>query len=466
MRRREQLVLVLGSCLFVTYLVTNRGQDGLSEQPPEITRSLSKSQHPVTSVAARTVLDAGDKTCGYGLVRQFGVHLGVEQRGNAVRVIVHDGNTTDLFVYGRAVGPALTGVLSTFDAEHRAYTVEFPVSNWDAGDYEADVVVSWIADRFLGQRWQLPSRNDNPPFDQMKSKCISLTLEGKCERFGVRVWNGKLTAPHAERKVVCDWFAAGRWLPAVVPDSLLDDPVGLNRFRGVVQEWKPYSCSSPIQRQVDAVLASLRSQGIARIALFGDSMLVEQFHMLHAFFGSSAAISSGKFGGLRSMEFHTPDIWVKFFRSYTTSGGHSVIGKPRTVVDQLATFTPDAVVGNLAVLHWQQNMRGEAEWRKNLQEFNERFTGRFPALVKAHRAVYFGPTLIHMGRTQGLQPKRTAAFAAAARAELAAFHFFDPMNVSIARRESSFDGQHWACYHRYGGVSHTISQLLLRYLAP
>jgi hypothetical protein len=79
-----------------------------------------------------------------------------------------------------------------------------------------------------------------------------------------------------------------------------------------------------------------------------------------------------------------------------------------------------------------------------------------------------GHTAIQMGRTQGLQPMRTFAFSEAAAAALrgTAFQYFDPYNLTVARRESSFDGQHWACYHRYGGVSHTILTLMLNHVCP
>lgn len=154
-------------------------------------------------------------------------------------------------------------------------------------------------------------------------------------------------------------------------------------------------------------------------------------------------------------------ILVKFFRSYTTQHGSSVIGHPRVVAEQLSSLRADVLLGNFAVLHWQQNMRKSEDWKRNLEQFK--------AFFAAHEAnipfkYYFGHTLIQMGRTQGLQPSRTELFSSTARETLTQWRYFDPYNLSLSRRESAFDGQHWACYHEYGGVSLTIMQLFLSYI--
>ena len=125
-------------------------------------------------------------------------------------------------------------------------------------------------------------------------------------------------------------------------------------------------------------------------------------------------------------------------------------------------FLPSLVVANLAVLHWQQNMRTLAAWQSNLNTFQRAMHN---ACQKISHFYYLGPTLIQMGRTQGLQPRRTSAFAAVARDTLSGgacrVRYLSPYNLSVSRRESAFDGQHWACYHEVGGVAHVIAQLFL-----
>jgi hypothetical protein len=98
------------------------------------------------------------------------------------------------------------------------------------------------------------------------------------------------------------------------------------------------------------------------------------------------------------------------------------------------------------------------DWSRALTEFDSLVSRRFSPAV---RKIYVGHTLIQMGRTQGLQPARTEAFSRAARRKLQHFEFFDPLELSHSRREAAFDGQHWACYHLYGGVSMSITHLLL-----
>jgi hypothetical protein len=86
-----------------------------------------------------------------------------------------------------------------------------------------------------------------------------------------------------------------------------------------------------------------------------------------------------------------------------------------------------------------------------------------------------------MGRTQGLQPQRTMAFAIAAEEAFARecgsssnsadngdshqkkrrSATFWTYNASVPRRESAHDGQHWACYREFGGVAATFAQMFL-----
>ena len=366
--------------------------------------------------------------CGSRLLEAFSVRLETRRMGGDVRISVSSPNTTDIFFTARAVGPQLIGALSE---EHGAdHVVRWRPATWAAGDYKAEITAAWVRDRFLGQKWELPNRNDNPPFQEKKRKCTALSLRGDgCDRFGVSIWSATIRVgvqQHPESN--CDWEGTGHWVPTSSTDPLLDDPVGLNRFNGSAWAWVPTGCGSPY-RDRDTVLAALAAAGITRLALFGDSMLVEQFHMLHSFFAPDAPVVQGKFKRLRSMEFKTESLHIKFFRSYTTGGGHSLIASPRTIVEQLSSFKPHTVVGNAAVLHWQQNMRSQKDWEGNLVELSSRFAAVLPGV----RAVYVGPTLIQMGRTQGLQPQRTAAFAAAARRLLAGWEFFDPMLLSVAR---------------------------------
>ena len=277
------------------------------------------------------------------------------------------------------------------------------------------------------------------------------------------------------------------------------------------------------------------------IALFGDSMMVEQFSawcfLLHGAacerssrqgkshnlrwmnvertYTLSAAESEAALRGknekgpeesdssaaamAKSAESVRVTLRVRFARSYTTKGGHSVIAAVGTIARQLLSVDPDVVAGNLASLHWQQNMRSQEQWEGNLRAFGDTLRRHLARRVKKSSTdgaaeegpeerlfYYWGNTMIQMGRTQGLNSGRTAAFNEAARrilqqqeplAEAAGgggaiasspsppfVTYFDPLHLSVARRESSFDGQHWACYHRYGGVSATITQLWMAHL--
>uniref|UniRef100_A0A7S1PT30 Uncharacterized protein n=1 Tax=Neobodo designis TaxID=312471 RepID=A0A7S1PT30_NEODS len=438
---------------------------GSREQPASVGQQMA-AVTPELSFVNETASDFGQESasfCGSSMLAAFGVSIRAHRHGDTVSFTLASTNTTDVVMYGRAVGPSLVGL----SGQRSHDTVSFSVADaamWTPGDYQVDVLATWIGDRFLGQRWELPNRNDNPPFDEKKRKCTALKLSGSgCERFGVSLWRATLRVNTPKRSVkrACAWEGDGEWVPAPGADALLDDPVGLNRFGGVPWKWVPFGCGEPYRsrKEVEVALANARVQ---KLALFGDSMLVEQFHMLHNFLAPNSAIVQGKNKRLRSMEFKSDTLHVKFFRSYTTGGGHSIIASPATIVSQIASFSPDVVVGNAAVLHWQQNMRSEADWKRNVVDLHARFT---EALSRV-RTIYFGPTLIQMGRTQGLQPQRTAAFAAIAQQALRSWEFFNPAALSIPRRESAFDGQHWACYHTFGGVSHTISQLLLRRVAP
>ena len=161
------------------------------------------------------------------------------------------------------------------------------------------------------------------------------------------------------------------------------------------------------------------------------------------------------------MSFEADGIVFQFIRGYTTSGGHSVIASATTVVKYILNFNADVVIGNFAVLHWQQNSEPVHKWEAQLRSACVGWTPTKPTL-----AFYLGPTQIQLGRTQGLQPARTRLFARAAQRILGqcGFQYIEVHNLTASRRESSFDGQHWACYHTYGGVSHTILQVFLNRL--
>lgn len=222
------------------------------------------------------------------------------------------------------------------------------------------------------------------------------------------------------------------------------------------------------------------SQEIRNIGLFGDSMMVEFVRQLSSLL--EAPIRQGKFKRLRFMELQVPQeagksLRIRFSRSYTTREGNSVIATPSTILSQLLGIHPDVILGNFAVLHWQQNMRTQSAWEENLKALRLLLTppDRSRSWQQRGGAYYLGPTLIHMGRTQGLEPTRTAAFAAAAQRILAScangsstncerFRMFQPMNLSSSRREGAYDGQHWACYHTFGGISQMTTQLWLNQL--
>ena len=241
-------------------------------------------------------------------------------------------------------------------------------------------------------------------------------------------------------------------------------------------------------------------------------MLVEQFYIWAGILGvPHGSIRNGKGGGgLRWMQFIT-DVFtiqgesvrveVRFVRGYTTSSGKSVIAPHSRLHSEMTQYNAPIVLTNLASLHWQQNMRSYSEWADAVTSFKDRITAAplkkstsattttiataLPLLV-----VYWGATQVQMGRTQGLNPSRTKAFNNVARAAFGPFDvlkaamktspescatrgvksttmtaYYDPLPLSLVRRESSFDGQHWACYHRYGGVSTSIALQFLNELS-
>ena len=439
---------------------------GPSELEVQTTRVSVQSRYARNNSTLTAVsTDSGSaQHCGPSLLREFGLQFAIRHDPSnfSFRIEITSGNTTDVYITARAIGQGVLVALRPVQSG-KAFAISY--NHLDSGRYEVEADVSWVNDHFVGQRWSLPNRNDDPPFSEMKRKCLALSLDGDgCGRYGFSLIQSSIFVRRRTRAASCTWTSAdGRWAIASSPTPYLDDPVGLNKFQGQTYAWFPSGCTVSVNRSPAAVLHALQAHQVRRIALFGDSMLVEQFYMLHQFFAEGIKVVQSKHRRLRSLEFSTPELHVKFFRSYTTGGGHSIIAATGTIVEQLASFKPDAVVGNLAVLHWQQNMRQPSEWESNLQQFRAAFEKS--ATLRNARPFYLGPTLIHMGRTQGLQPQRTLAFAAAARRLLPRFQFVDLYDLSISRRESAFDGQHWACYHRFGGVAHTIMQLLLRHVA-
>ena len=412
---------------------------------------------------------------------------------------------------------------------------------------EAEVLVTWVGTKYLGQKWALPPRNDNPPQAEMRRKCLDLTLRGNCARFGVRlaIWGTSASveiAGHINPKKFptngvlprclsavsssrSPSSAVGYWRMQVEANtsqagkkdktSIVDDMVGLNRWRGAVWEWVGASGMTASNMTVgsdvayhlvkgwysrgrgadlsqsfsDYVSRSAATGGPLcrfsfRLHLVGDSMLVEQFYMWATLLGVPFdRIKNGKGGGgLRWMGFKSEAFWhpalrcqlqveVRFVRGYTTSGGKSLIAPHTRLLNEIARYDANLVLTNLASLHWQQNMRPFSEWSRAVPEFVKAIRRQAASTRSNQLAVYWGSTQIQMGRTQGLNPSRTQAFNAVARASfndaaalqsgeaaaVASTIFYDPLPVSQARWESSFDGQHWACYHRYGGVSISIA---------
>lgn len=263
--------------------------------------------------------------------------------------------------------------------------------------------------------------------------------------------------------------------PNVIPSEeerrLLDDFVGLNRFQGGVWKWQPRNCYLKWFSRTEA-LHELNSKSIKQITLFGDSMLLEQFHNLKKLLAPDAVIRSRTQHKMRSMSFSASEsLTVTFVRSYTTSKGRSVIAAPKLILGQIAATKPDIILGNAAVLHWQQNMRSFEDWNSNINVLAKSLCSFAPTRVDSAKTLfYFGPTLIQMGRTQGLQPHRTSAFGDAARNAFerecggTKFAPFWMYNASISRREAAFDGQHWGCYREFGGVAQTFTQMFLNIL--
>lgn len=403
----------------------------------------------------------------------------------------------DMQVVGRAsTATVLASAQVTPLEQQHGFEVKFGPFP-EAGKYHLDILLTWVGRYYVGQKWKLPDRNDNPPLAEKKRKCLALSLEGNCSRFGKQLLDATeyvevaSSAQGTRPQQLCrgsEVGGRGFWAPypslGVTSGSkgsnddddesqrraLLQDYVGLNALGGV-NGWR-WSCSSCKLRVFNAADArrcfrSGQLRNISNIGIFGDSMMVELFNQFVVLLKGHS--HQGKHKKLRFMEF-TDDptgVRIRFSRSYTTREGKSVIANPTTIVRQLESTSPEVVVGNLAVLHWQQNMREVSEWESNLEEFARMVA--HSKVLRSSRKFYFGPTMIQMGRTQGLEPYRTRRFAAAARRILSttnkstgeAFEFVDPMELSVARRESAYDGQHWACYHLYGGVAQMILQLLL-----
>ena len=503
--------------------------DPSSGRPPRESRSFPRSEDPERPVRwERTfVLGQSDEFCGASKLRALGFVRSVatevspavfsielhkvappstasRRRDNAPpldAVVVNARATNGWSLFAGAISRrhanATTALWLCDFASPAALTTRraTPTGNVEDRRFQVDFLVTWVGRHYLGQTWRLPPRDDDPPFDDKRRKCVALTLNGTgCDRFGVnllpagasftledsRVSDMSATEPTGRTSCQGD----GAWLPVPVTEGglsptstaqrLLRDPVGLNTLNGRVWQWSPTSACSPLTRREAAMSASdvVALQRLTgrplRVLLFGDSMMVEWFHLLRAVLlsggaydtkASHAGVTQGKQHGRRWMSFESREhgVQVKLIRCYTTSGGHSVLPPAASVVSQVRQFRPHLAVGNLAVLHWQQNMRSQQDWRAYLAEAAAAMGANFSRTVPLG-VFYAGHTMIHMGRTQGLQPSRTADFTEAACEILrgSGLQCFRPLEMSLSRRESAYDGQHWACYHRYGGVAYSI----------
>jgi hypothetical protein len=494
MRGMRQLAMLgigcLAMCALLAHLAAHRTLFEYSTKPsPTYSRSeLSRGDVGADAVdasprssytcpahaVAESVEVRDTNLCGTALTKSLGCTLTtkiVESTEAQLTVaVLHTGATLEgAYFVARAVGPTIRrGRVS--QQSNCSVTVTF--SDFvESGTYSVDIVLTWVGAKYVGQRWRLPDRNDNPPFLEKKRKCLDLSLTGDCSRFGSVVFEAvhHFTAQpvgvvaRSAAGGVAQAGSAGSWRRMSSSDAErlpeLADSIGLNSFNGSQWLWAT-DAWGPVVPSMEAVRRCLARQKIRSIALFGDSMMVEMFNMLAAFFDARSRVTQGKFKRLRFMEFTTSDdgLKIRFSRSYTTQQGSSVIAQPATIVRQLELSRPDMIIGNMAVLHWQQNMQLLQQWERALSEFNKLVSQRFPSSV---RKIYVGHTQIQMGRTQGLQPSRTESFSEAAKAQLTHFEYFDPLELSHSRREAAFDGQHWACYHFFGGVSMSITQLLL-----
>eukprot|EP00760_Papus_ankaliazontas_P033563 PhM_4_TR6440/c0_g1_i1/m.595 len=456
-------------------------------QPAPSTKPTTTPRQPVMSYTV--------PHCGWGLLNRLGLKFRVDDAtsawlhspvpGSKMNTIIVDvvfpsteavqsvdfnlriaGDTT--LRGGLTRRRSVTGATARYEIAVRAPSMP--------GKYTLDVIVTWVGDNFVGSRWKLPNRNDNPPFEEKKRKCLAAVYDDRdsCEIYGTPILTQNIiveAAPPSPSKKVDSLCAddvsigaQGAWERVVrgsVEDNrLLDDPVGLNRFDGTAWAWRPEGCRLEYFTPGTA-LSCLRRRKLLRVLLFGDSMLVEQFNMLRELFASTRARElSGKTRALRYMMFSTEEIQIKFVRAYTTSGGRSVLANAGTIARLMVDFQPDVAIGNFAVLHWQQNREPLRRWEAQLTSVCQALESYSQWKAEAY---YLGPTQIQLGRTQGLQPSRTRSFARSAHRILSTcgFRYLDVHNMSVSRRESSFDGQHWACYHTYGGVSHMLLQLIL-----
>jgi hypothetical protein len=477
--------------------LSNNAKGGDGNIPPLCGRRLLDALH-VSFRVSGTKWDACDGSGGWCY------WVGILVMGNVY---------PDVTLSSRLVGPnsIVQGIARRVDARTFRVTFgPFDSAAMQSSGFDVDVLVTWVGPFFVGQRWVLPDRNDDPPFSTKKTKCLDLALQGSCERFGFAVlrrlgeaWPAAKLPEETPSAPLCttdhDIGANGAWsrLPPVADASsgvqrLLADSVGLNTFNGSAWRWSPSHCRITIFTKADA-LQCFHRQRIHNIGLFGDSMMVEFVRQLSNLF--DVPIRQGKLKRLRFMEMTIPQpfdddepsqVRIRFSRSYTTRGGNSMIASPSTILEQLLATSPEVILGNAAVLHWQQNMMSVGEWGDNLRTLRELllpgdrsrpWQKELAGVVeRRNNAFYLGPTLIQMGRTQGLEPPRTTAFAKTAETILSAcsqsrhdnscsrFRMFWPMNLSSSRREGAYDGQHWACYHTYGGISQMITQLWLNQL--
>ena len=336
-----------------------RGTRGASFLPTRVTlggRPFINSMPPLFH-------DAHGGECGTGLLLLLGLNFSCNMPEKSdqptfaaltIRCFQSGPNYYNLsqrnfMLVSRAVGPVLAAA-SVEPLPDGSWSVVFPPLA-RSGQYLVDVVLSWVAARFVGQRWMLPSRNDDPPFAEKKRKCLQLTLQGDCERFGYTILASRLqltgfdVPPQRECRRE-ELTRNGNWLPVPSQEAaqrpLLVDSVGLNTFRSVGWMWSPTVGCQLTMHTAASLEQCFARLHIARIAFVGDSMMLEQFHMLKSILvGPNAKLKTARVNKLRHTEFTTAfGVTVRFMRSYTTSGGHSVIAAPLTIASQIHAFSP------------------------------------------------------------------------------------------------------------------------------
>ncbi|KEG08609.1 hypothetical protein DQ04_06811020 [Trypanosoma grayi] len=516
------LLLLLLPVVDIGNLFTGAADPQLSTPPP-ITR-------------LRTLDAMDEESCGREAMAALGVVLRAvpwlqpPDGFFAVDVFSMGEQHADVALSGRAVSnhTILHAVVRRSTSRHHVVLFGPLPTDADGEGFAVQLLLTWVGPRFLGQRWWLPPRNNNPPFAVRRQTCLGVELSGRCEQFGVTIYNGTwkgsgagARAGHAAVSCTGQWgnIEQGHWRrlsPAAEQDvavrRLLLDDIGLNQFNDGWWWWRAHACKSHVRDKADAFVC-MRQRHVRTITLVGDSMMVEWFYMFVQLLSGAEKqedlqklVRARKWGqGLRARTLEYTAAWsdgredsrvtVRLYRSYTTKHGRSVMLSPSMIVKQLMTSVWDEhdegqlLLMNLAQLHFQQSMYTEESWAAFLSEFAELYychvvlrhdqcdavakeEGNMTTTATASprpSAFFVGPSLIQMGRTQGLEPMRTQAFAHTARTllERVGITFLGfPHAVTAARRESAFDGQHWACYHQHGGVAQMLVQTFLAGFCP